>query len=291
MKLDEACQNCAYWQAKKGSFGVCKTFPERKAYDGSRKGSACIGWRISNNNINQLHTKKVYKSNSVDIKPPEYKSLRGLYNSLHKPKFKATYATNVDGEFITYTSDIHTKNGYYKHRYNYTLIDVTLTLFLQGKNYGDIVRHMNNNYMKPMSRRSFLYWIEKFLGKNAFYEHPYYKKYYIEKEKIIKIPKICSVEGCKETHLAKGYCRLHYQRWKAHGDPLKIVKKGKNPLICIIAGCENKKYPNDSLCKKHGNYPLKTADRRTYNRLEMRKLRAIALLKSMGITTLCKAPT
>lgn len=27
----------------------------------------------------------------------------------------------------------------------------------------------------------------------------------------------CSVEGCTQTHLARGWCRMHYMRWKRHG--------------------------------------------------------------------------
>jgi hypothetical protein len=34
------------------------------------------------------------------------------------------------------------------------------------------------------------------------------------------------VDGCGKRHLAKGYCRLHWERWKAHGDPL--VRKWRN---------------------------------------------------------------
>lgn len=164
---DLTCQTCAYWMQRRGSFGVCKTFPERKAYDGSRKGSACIGWRISNNSL-QSFPKKGQETKE------HHPSLRKIYNDSHKPKFKATYATNVDGEFITYTSDIHCKNGYYKHRYNYTLIDVALTLFLQGKSFKQVVEHMKGNYMKPMSRRTFREWVIKFLGQKAWDDYQYY---------------------------------------------------------------------------------------------------------------------
>lgn len=31
--------------------------------------------------------------------------------------------------------------------------------------------------------------------------------------------RICSVEGCPETHKGHGYCRNHLRRWKKHGDP------------------------------------------------------------------------
>lgn len=158
------CQTCAYWKQTKGNFGQCEG--RGKPYDGSKKGTACIGYRQSNN-INSNLPKKVYKQKSVDIqnKPP---SLRGLYNSLKRPKFIGTYATNVDGEFITYTSDIHCKNGYYKHRYNYTLIDVALTLFLNGKTYNQVAQYMTENHMRAPDRRTFREWVVKFLGQEAW---------------------------------------------------------------------------------------------------------------------------
>lgn len=31
----------------------------------------------------------------------------------------------------------------------------------------------------------------------------------------------CSIDGCTNSHAAKGYCHLHYNRWKRHGDPLE----------------------------------------------------------------------
>lgn len=35
---------------------------------------------------------------------------------------------------------------------------------------------------------------------------------------------LCTIEDCKERARGKGYCLLHYTRWKRHGDPL-IVKQ------------------------------------------------------------------
>lgn len=34
---------------------------------------------------------------------------------------------------------------------------------------------------------------------------------------------VCSVEGCSEPHVAKGYCEDHYYRWKRYGDPTHPV--------------------------------------------------------------------
>lgn len=30
----------------------------------------------------------------------------------------------------------------------------------------------------------------------------------------------CSIENCGRPHEARGWCRMHYSRWKRHGDPL-----------------------------------------------------------------------
>lgn len=38
--------------------------------------------------------------------------------------------------------------------------------------------------------------------------------------------KRCSVADCSVPAAAKGFCGKHYQRWRAHGDPLKVGKRG-----------------------------------------------------------------
>lgn len=38
--------------------------------------------------------------------------------------------------------------------------------------------------------------------------------------KIHRPRKICSVEGCKRESSSKGYCEMHYQRYKTTGNPL-----------------------------------------------------------------------
>lgn len=30
----------------------------------------------------------------------------------------------------------------------------------------------------------------------------------------------CTIENCGQPHMGRGYCSRHWQRWKAHGDPL-----------------------------------------------------------------------
>ena len=46
--------------------------------------------------------------------------------------------------------------------------------------------------------------------------------------------KKCSIEGCERDSRARGWCPMHYMRWKAHGDPnvvlVKKVEGGHTPL-------------------------------------------------------------
>lgn len=36
--------------------------------------------------------------------------------------------------------------------------------------------------------------------------------------------RLCKAPNCDVRHFCKGYCRVHYGRWKRHGDPLKVLK-------------------------------------------------------------------
>lgn len=49
---------------------------------------------------------------------------------------------------------------------------------------------------------------------------------------------LCTFEGCEKRHLARGWCAMHYSRWRAHGDPGALVR-GKNAGACSVPGCGN----------------------------------------------------
>ena len=57
--------------------------------------------------------------------------------------------------------------------------------------------------------------------------------------------KICSVTGCNNNHLAKGFCNKHYLRNKTYGDPLHVVVR-----LCSVTGC-NKKHKGRGYCVNH----------------------------------------
>ena len=50
----------------------------------------------------------------------------------------------------------------------------------------------------------------------------------------------CSVPGCDRVgRLRRGMCNVHYQRWRAHGDPgvkLKPGRKAAAPLTVVQCG-------------------------------------------------------
>lgn len=59
----------------------------------------------------------------------------------------------------------------------------------------------------------------------------------------------CSIDGCDRPVRARGWCGLHYQRWKAHGNPLGSVVASPKP-ICSIDGCEDVSNAR-GLCDRH----------------------------------------
>lgn len=56
----------------------------------------------------------------------------------------------------------------------------------------------------------------------------------------------CTIEGCHREHEALGWCRLHYDRYYRHGDPLFYVGRS----ICMIERCDNYVHGH-GLCPKH----------------------------------------
>lgn len=75
--------------------------------------------------------------------------------------------------------------------------------------------------------------------------------------------KICSIEDCGGSTFGRGWCSLHYARWRRWGDPLKVGKVGGWGVTrfspehkCLIDGCKAQKKPwykkwSGYLCRRH----------------------------------------
>lgn len=60
--------------------------------------------------------------------------------------------------------------------------------------------------------------------------------------------KVCSVDDCDKTAIARGWCHTHYKRWHIHGNPL-ITEKPRNRK-CSIDDC-GKKHSSLGFCAMH----------------------------------------
>ena len=61
----------------------------------------------------------------------------------------------------------------------------------------------------------------------------------------------CSVTGCERPSRKRGWCILHYRRWRTHADPYWIpITYRVSGLVCRAEGCARPVLARE-LCKKH----------------------------------------
>lgn len=67
-----------------------------------------------------------------------------------------------------------------------------------------------------------------------------------------RIISACSIEGCESPALARGWCDMHYRRWRRTGDPLSTLRgsKVRSILVCSVDGCE-KRASRRGWCSAH----------------------------------------
>lgn len=51
--------------------------------------------------------------------------------------------------------------------------------------------------------------------------------------------RLCTIEGCDRALIARGWCSMHYQRWKNHGDP---EAPGRERRYCTVEECERPRF-------------------------------------------------
>lgn len=71
------------------------------------------------------------------------------------------------------------------------------------------------------------------------------------------VDRTCSVDGCENSHVAKGLCDRHYRRWRNHGDPLAGRNFGLTS--CSVEGCARSHYGR-GWCRVHYNRWRQTGD-------------------------------
>ena len=48
----------------------------------------------------------------------------------------------------------------------------------------------------------------------------------------------CSIESCDKSATRRGWCAMHYQRWRIHGDPNQVIVRVRK--ICAFETCDRR---------------------------------------------------
>lgn len=75
----------------------------------------------------------------------------------------------------------------------------------------------------------------------------------------------CSIEGCENRCVGRGWCSMHYYRWKRTGDPELVVFPKSETGLCTFDGCEGKHLAG-GYCVTHYTRFKRHGDPATVNR-------------------------
>lgn len=63
--------------------------------------------------------------------------------------------------------------------------------------------------------------------------------------------RLCEIPGCGRVHYGRGYCLMHYDRWRTHGSvELQIPVRAYPWRGCTVPGCDRRHLAKD-LCARH----------------------------------------
>lgn len=71
--------------------------------------------------------------------------------------------------------------------------------------------------------------------------------------------RLCTIPNCDKPHLAKGWCHMHYQRWRSHGDPMGGKHRLPKGTLCKVGDCKNIQHTR-GWCNKHWKRVLRNGD-------------------------------
>lgn len=64
--------------------------------------------------------------------------------------------------------------------------------------------------------------------------------------------RVCEADGCERAHYAKGYCQVHWRRWKRDGTPgpAEIAPVHAPRGVCSVEGC-GRTHSSKGYCASH----------------------------------------
>jgi 5-methylcytosine-specific restriction endonuclease McrA len=111
------------------------------------------------------------------------------------------------------------------------------------------------------------------------------RKHYMRWWKAQKAPaQPCSVEGCEKDATSRGMCPAHYTRWWRHGDAgVCLARWDGYSKLCEVAECEHKHYAK-GLCKRHyrKRFPARNDPWNDRRRANKQKRRALKIAATIG---------
>lgn len=76
----------------------------------------------------------------------------------------------------------------------------------------------------------------------------HYERWRVKNTTTVPQPSPCSIEGCDRPAKARSWCTNHWRRWRLYGDPNTTVRP--KPVGCQVEGCE-RDHSARGYCRKH----------------------------------------